>query len=55
MFWKSMLGVKAAGRRWYDCGEIFPRSADKKRNGLTLFKTRFFGESYRSLESRKRI
>lgn len=51
LFWKSMLGAKAAGRRWYDCGEIFPPSADKKRNGLTLFKTRFGGKPHRFLKA----
>jgi hypothetical protein len=53
LFWKSMLGAKAAGRQWYDCGEIFPPSADKKRNGLTLFKTRFGGEPHRFLKAAK--
>ncbi len=53
LFWKSMLGAKAAGRRWYDCGEIFPVSADKKRDGLTLFKTRFGGEPHRFLKATK--
>jgi hypothetical protein len=53
LFWKSMLGARAAGRRWYDCGEIFPPSADKKRNGLTLFKTRFGGEPHRFLKAAK--
>jgi hypothetical protein len=51
LFWKSMRGAKAAGRQWYDCGEIFPPSADKKRNGLTLFKTRFGGEPHRFLKA----
>jgi hypothetical protein len=54
LFWKSMLGAKAAGRRWYDCGEIFPPSADKKRSGLTLFKTRFGGEPHRFLKAAKK-
>jgi len=53
LFWKSMLGAKTAGRRWYDCGEIFPPSADKKRNGLTLFKTRFGGAPHRYLKAAK--
>jgi hypothetical protein len=53
LFWKSMLGAKAAGRRWYDCGEIFPPGADKKLNGLTFFKTRFGGESHRYLKASK--
>jgi hypothetical protein len=53
LFWKSMLGAKAAGRRWYDCGEIFPPSEDKKRNGLTMFKTRFGGEPHRFLKAVK--
>jgi hypothetical protein len=53
LFWKSMLGAKAAGRRWYDCGEIFPPGADKKLNGLTFFKTRFGGDSHRFLKASK--
>jgi hypothetical protein len=53
LFWKSMLGAKAAGRLWYDCGEIFPVSVDKKRDGLTLFKTRFGGEPHRFLKAAK--
>ena len=53
LFWKSMLGAKAAGRRWYDCGEIFPPGADKKLNGLTFFKTRFGGEPHRFLKAGK--
>ena len=43
LFWRAMLGAKITGRRWYDCGEIFPRGSDAKRDGLTLFKTRFGG------------
>lgn len=53
LFWRSMLGARAAGRRWYDCGEIFPPSADKKSNGLTMFKTRFGGEPHRYLKASK--
>jgi hypothetical protein len=53
LFWKSMLGAKEAGRRWYDCGEIFPSGADKKLNGLTFFKTRFGGEPHRFLKASK--
>lgn len=53
LFWKSMLGAKAAGRRWYDCGEIFPASSDKKLKGLTLFKTRFGGAPHRFLKAGK--
>lgn len=53
LFWKSMLGAKAAGRRWYDCGEIFPPGSDKKLSGLTFFKTRFGGESHRFLKASK--
>jgi hypothetical protein len=53
LFWRSMLGARAAGRQWYDCGEIFPVSDDKKRNGLTLFKTRFGGQPHRFLKASK--
>lgn len=51
LFWRAMMGAKAAGRRWYDCGEIFPQGGSTKQDGLTLFKTRFGGQSHRFLKA----
>jgi hypothetical protein len=51
LFWRAMLGAKAAGRRWYDCGEIFPQGGSTKQNGLTMFKTRFGGQPHRFLKA----
>lgn len=53
LFWRAMLGAKAAGRRWYDCGEIFPATEDAKQKGLTLFKTRFGGSARRFVRIEK--
>lgn len=53
LFWRAMLGAKAAGRRWYDCGEIFPQGGSAKQDGLTLFKTRFGGQPHRFLKAGK--
>jgi hypothetical protein len=53
LFWCAMLGAKAAGRRWYDCGEIFPNADDSKQRGLTLFKTRFGGAPRRFVKAEK--
>ena len=47
LFWHALLGAKAAGVRWYDCGEIFPSQVGDKRAGLTTFKTKFGGEAHR--------
>lgn len=51
LFWHAMMGAKAAGHRWYDCGEIFPQGGNTKQNGLTLFKTRFGGRPHRFLKA----
>jgi len=53
LFWHAMLGAKVAGRRWYDCGEIFPNADDRKQKGLTLFKTRFGGAPRRFVKAEK--
>jgi hypothetical protein len=47
LFWEALLGAKAAGIRWYDCGAIFPTAKDPKQRGLTTFKTKFGGEAHR--------
>lgn len=51
LFWEAMLGAKAAGMRWYDCGAIFPNAKDPKQRGLTTFKTKFGGEPHRLFKS----
>ena len=53
LFWQAMMGARAAGRRWYDCGEIFPEAEDSKQKGLTLFKTRFGGTPRRFAKAEK--
>jgi hypothetical protein len=47
LFWEAMMGARAAGARWYDCGAIFPNAEDPKQRGLTTFKTKFGGETHR--------
>ena len=47
LFWEVLLGAKAAGLRWYDCGAIFPNATDKKQRGLTTFKGKFGGAPHR--------
>ncbi|HZV62102.1 MAG TPA: GNAT family N-acetyltransferase [Methylophilaceae bacterium] len=47
LFWEAMLGAKAAGIRWYDCGSIFPGTTNLKQKGLSTFKTKFGGEPHR--------
>ncbi len=55
LFWESLLGAKAAGLRWYDCGAIFPNSADPKQRGLTTFKRKFGGEAHRLFGAEMRL
>jgi len=55
LFWHALLGAKAAGVRWYDCGEIFPGQVGDKRTGLTTFKTKFGGEAHRSFRCCRRF
>ena len=43
LFWEALRGAKASGRRYYDCGEVFPDAGQGKSKGLTFFKTRFGG------------
>jgi hypothetical protein len=48
LFWEAIMGAKASGLRWYDCGAIFPgKSATQKQKGLTIFKTKFGGQPHR--------
>ena len=48
LFWSAMMGAKASGIHWYDCGAIYPGdSATAKQKGLTLFKTKFGGQPHR--------
>lgn len=55
LFWDALIGAKAAGVRWYDCGEIFPSESSDKRAGLTTFKTKFGGEMHRFFKCSKRV
>ena len=52
LFWEAMMGARATGARWYDCGAIFPHAADPKQRGLTTFKTKFGGETHRLFQGR---
>ena len=52
LFWEAMMGARAAGARWYDCGAIFPNTEDPKQRGLTTFKTKFGGETHRLFQGR---
>lgn len=47
LFWEAMMGAKAKGFRWYDCGAVFPHTRNAKQQGLTTFKTKFGGEDHR--------
>ncbi len=47
LLWRSMLGAKEEGFRWYEVGEIFPGTSDEKLKGLSTFKSKFGGELYR--------
>ena len=53
LFWEAMLGAKAEGIRWYDCGAVFPNSDDPKQRGLTTFKTKFGGKDHRLFRGHK--
>ncbi|WP_337996698.1 lipid II:glycine glycyltransferase FemX [Oleispirillum naphthae] len=50
LFWGAILGARAAGLRWYDCGAIFPNATDAKQRGLTTFKTKFGGTPHRMFQ-----
>ncbi|MBR1236040.1 GNAT family N-acetyltransferase [Bradyrhizobium sp. AUGA SZCCT0182] len=43
LFWEAMLQAKRLGCEWYEVGEIFSGSTDKKSRGLTEIKTKFGG------------
>ncbi len=43
LFWEALRGAKLSGRRFFDCGEVFPNVDQGKSAGLTFFKTRFGG------------
>lgn len=53
LMWTALRDARAAGCLWYDCGWVFPGSADSKQQGLTLFKTRFGGELHRAFRARR--
>jgi len=55
LFWEALLGAKAAGLRWYDCGAIFPNAADKKQRGLSTFKLKFGGQPHRAFVGVKHL
>jgi hypothetical protein len=55
LFWEVLLGMRAAGVRWYDCGAVEPGARSGKIAGLSLFKTRFGGELHRSFRMREQI
>lgn len=48
LFWHAILGAKAAGCRWYEIGEVFPGVLTGKEHGLSVFKSKFGGDVYRS-------
>jgi hypothetical protein len=47
-----MLGAKADGCLWYEIGPVYPGLKDGKDRGVTIFKSKFGGELYRSFEGR---
>lgn len=47
LFWSAMLGARASGRRWYDCGEVHPVPIAGKIAGLSTFKRKFGGVPHR--------
>lgn len=51
LFWEALLGAKATGLRWYDCGPIFPNTCNEKQRGLTTFKSKFGGDAHRIFQS----
>ncbi|AKR57791.1 hypothetical protein XM25_18785 [Devosia sp. H5989] len=55
LFWEAMIGARAAGIKWYDCGAIFPNAGEDKQRGLTTFKTKFGGEAHRLFRGRKSL
>jgi hypothetical protein len=55
LFWEALLGAKAAGLRWYDCGAIFPNATESKQRGLTTFKTKFGGEAHRLFKAEVKL
>jgi hypothetical protein len=46
LFWHAIAGARDDGCRYYDVGEVFPETADEKRQGLTTFKTKFGGQPH---------
>lgn len=55
LMWHAMRGARAAGRSFYELGEVFPEVADGKARGLSVFKSKFGGDDRRFVKARKRI
>jgi len=45
--YSSMIWAKTQGAKWFENGEAFPNTSDKKLMGLTTFKGKFGGELHR--------
>ena len=52
LFWHAIMGAKEDGYKFYDVGEAFPNSPDRKLGGLTQFKSKFGGDLYRFYRGR---
>lgn len=44
--WHAIKWAKEQGYQWYECGEAFPNTRNKKLKGLTSFKKSFGGDIY---------
>lgn len=53
LMWRSILGAKGDGCRWYEIGEVFPWARAGKDRGLTVFKSKFGGALHRHFKARK--
>ena len=50
--WRAILGAQQDGYRFYEVGESFPNTSDRKLKGLSEFKSKFGGELFRLFRGR---
>ena len=53
--WEAVQHAAKSAIRWYDYGDIFPLTTDKKLAGLTKFKSRFGGQPHRAFRCELKI
>jgi len=55
LLWNAIVEAKRDGCKWYEIGEVYPQTEQEKLRGLTVFKSKFGGEMYRSYQAEIRL